>query len=128
VWWYFRMTRSVALAAVIPAIFIAGCSGDGKDGPPQCSDVWEDGQTLPEDYDGCLSGDSFEVAPIWDCIDGSQATGFRTASTLPSVAPSTRATGRKASIPRTSRCSPPALVRPDVATGGDLEVSGKPLS
>lgn len=70
------MKRSLALAAVIPAFFSAGCSAESN-ASPQCSDVWVDGKNLPGDYDGCLRGDSFVVAPIWDCVDGTQATGFR---------------------------------------------------
>lgn len=40
-------------------------------GPP-CSSVWQEGKTLPADYEGCLDGDTPGEADVIDCSDGSQ--------------------------------------------------------
>lgn len=43
---------------------------------PACADVWQDGATLPDDYDGCMEGDMLVVAVTLDCTTGSGFTTF----------------------------------------------------
>lgn len=74
------MRSCVGLAAL--ALVLAGCSDDGGEGEsstglPDCADVWVAGETLPEDYDGCMSDpDTIEAAVVMTCDDGSEFTGF----------------------------------------------------
>jgi len=52
-----------------------GASGDTTAvPPPSCSEIWVAGQTLPEDYDGCVDEDGV-LAPVEpeECSDGSLA-------------------------------------------------------
>lgn len=72
------------LAAIALALLATGCSssddtdaadnGSGAEtgsSVPACSDVWVNGQTLPEDYEGCMNGDdSMEAAVILECDSG----------------------------------------------------------
>jgi hypothetical protein len=72
------MRKRLVVAAAI-AFMATGCSGDGGNdkasaetsgGLPTCSDVWGDGKTLPDDYNGCADGDTIEAAVIQDCDSG----------------------------------------------------------
>lgn len=72
------------LAAIALALLATGCSSsdetdaadNGSDteassSVPACSDIWVDGQTLPEDYDGCENdGGSIEAAATIECDSG----------------------------------------------------------
>lgn len=37
---------------------------------PTCSDVWQEGQSLPADYEGCMDGETLVVATFLSCSDG----------------------------------------------------------
>lgn len=78
------MRTRLAICAAL-ALLATGCSsddsGDGvvadatnapeSGGLPACADVWVDGETLPEDYDGCENPDgSIEEPVIYDCDSG----------------------------------------------------------
>ena len=69
-------------AAAVIALTLAGCGGDsdsnsdGEESPdealaPACSEVWVAGETLPEDSEGCMNGDTLEAAASFTCEDGS---------------------------------------------------------
>ena len=46
---------------------------ESQGGYPPCSDVWIDGETLPEDYGGCDQEDGSIAGSSWqDCADGSR--------------------------------------------------------
>lgn len=79
-------TRLAVIAAL--ALTATGCSGDdngdtaeGSQGAPApatamseypaCEDVWVDGETLPEDYEGCDNGGTIEAAASIECDSGS---------------------------------------------------------
>lgn len=76
------MRKTIAAsAAALLALTLAAC-GDDSDSPksggdndealaPKCSDVWVAGETLPEDYEGCMDGDTLEAAASFNCGDGS---------------------------------------------------------
>lgn len=76
------MRKTIAAsAAALLAFTLAGC-GDNSDSPessrdkeenlvPKCADVWVAGETMPKDYEGCMSGDTLEAAASFDCKDGS---------------------------------------------------------
>ena len=68
------MLRLVAL--VFASLVLVGCGGSSGSAPdskadssgvPQCSDVWQDGKTLPDDYEGCVEGGAIEAAVARDC-------------------------------------------------------------
>lgn len=77
------VTRNLVVAAVL-AMAAAGCGGSGDDGgqpkadglvenSPPCDEVWVAGETLPEDYDGCLiQGNEVAVFSPADCPSGAQ--------------------------------------------------------
>lgn len=44
--------------------------GEGADALPQCADVWVEGQELPRDYAGCLSGETQMDSSFTECVDG----------------------------------------------------------
>lgn len=80
-------TTLLGLAAVL-ALSLTACSSDDSDesadgdssagssaadlqsGVPDCADVWVDGGSLPEDYEGCRDGDTIVASFTWDCEDG----------------------------------------------------------
>lgn len=72
-------TRIAALA--IAPLFLAGCGGGDSEGDkdsaapaanggmPACSEVWVEGETLPENYEGCDEGDAVSAPAISECGD-----------------------------------------------------------
>jgi hypothetical protein len=64
--------------APLLALTVAACGGGGEDAEsagtsgvmPDCSDVWVDGETLPEDYEGCTDGDTIAAAVTIECDSG----------------------------------------------------------
>ena len=78
--WYVptHIRHFVNAGSAVLAVLAAGCgeNGGGEATPP-CSSVWQDGSTLPSDYDGCMDGDTFEVLITRDCADGSKLTTFQ---------------------------------------------------
>ncbi len=75
------MSRTCAtLIALALPVLLTACGGDADnedsgDGLPTCSDVWAEGETLPEDYAGCMDGDIEEVLVTIECADGSALAG-----------------------------------------------------
>lgn len=75
------MRKTIAAsAAALLALTLAACGddsgspksvGDDEALAPKCSDVWVAGETLPEDYEGCMDGDTLEAAASFNCEDGS---------------------------------------------------------
>jgi hypothetical protein len=81
-------SRTIVLASLLLAV--TGCGDDGGDGGdggdpgtpqasglveslPSCSDVWQTGETLPEDYDGCvIEGNEVKVFSPTECPSGTQ--------------------------------------------------------
>src|SRR6187401_1423828 len=61
--------RRLLAATVLAAV--TGCSGTSSDESgtsASCSDVWQDGKTLPANYEGCkLPDGSLQVATFHDC-------------------------------------------------------------
>lgn len=74
----------VAVAGTVACLALAGCGGggNGSEAPvasasPRCSDVWKAGETISEDYDGCLDDTQHLVAAVKDnCKDGSELTTY----------------------------------------------------
>ena len=79
------MTSREWLVAVVLATSLAGCGGDsGADAGqpeasgavetlPACDEVWVAGETLPDDYDGCvIQGDEIAVFSPAECPSGDQ--------------------------------------------------------
>lgn len=74
-----RTLVTTALPLILVLAF-AGCSdsddggGDGgsKDeaGTPACSEVWVIGETLPENYEGCMEGNNLTAVTGYECKDG----------------------------------------------------------
>ena len=74
------------LAAIALPLALAGCGGDDEPTAtptvtvssaddevmgPDCSDVWVVGQTLPDDYEGCVDDNGvFQVAVALPCSNG----------------------------------------------------------
>lgn len=78
------MRTRLAVIAVL-ALTATGCSGDdngetaeeGQDAPaaatsdyPACEDIWVEGETLPDDYEGCDNDGAIEVAATIECDSG----------------------------------------------------------
>lgn len=71
-------------AVVLSVLLLTACGGGGDDdeggtgsgGLPDCADVWVEGETLPEDYEGCMDGDMTVALVTSDCTDGSRLTGY----------------------------------------------------
>lgn len=75
-----------ALTAAALLVALAACSSqadepapkkDAQSGTPACSDVWQEGATLPADYEGCETADTIEAAVYYDCADGTRLTTFQ---------------------------------------------------
>lgn len=63
--------RFVPLAAAA-VLLISACGDDQQDGDestamPRCSDVWVEGEVLPEDYEGCRDGAAVVRPEFVDC-------------------------------------------------------------
>ena len=84
--------RTTLLTSVCAAALLAtGCGGndepnlsgdvekmqDAVAAMSDCSDVWSAGATLPEDYEGCLNGDTVDVPIYLECSDGSRFTSYQ---------------------------------------------------
>jgi hypothetical protein len=74
------MKASAALSAAL-ALGTTGCAHGAQEvapdtpGVPKCQDVWTVGNTLPQDYDGCLGDDGHLVmSGVSYCVDGTQFT------------------------------------------------------
>ena len=78
-------SRNWLLAVVLSTSVLAGCGGDdsGEDAAqeasgaveslPACDDVWVAGETLPDDYDGCvIQGNEIAVFSPGECPGGDQ--------------------------------------------------------
>lgn len=78
------MRTRLAICAAL-ALMASGCSSDDGEtsaesdtatapessGTPACAEVWVDGETLPEDYEGCENEDgSIEAAATIECDSG----------------------------------------------------------
>lgn len=79
--------KRLALSLGSLALLVSACGNGDEPSPeagidpgettPACSDVWVDGETLPEDYEGCLeNADLIAAAVFSDCADGSQLTSY----------------------------------------------------
>ncbi len=75
------LSRPLVLATL--ALALTGCAGgDEPEQPkasgavetlPSCSEVWRTGETLPEDYDGCvIEGNEIKVFSPTECPSGKQ--------------------------------------------------------
>lgn len=77
-----------AITILFLAVALVGCGGGDDETKdltkavesaaeewPNCSDIWVVGETLPEDYEGCI-GKSGDLVPpvVYDCKDGSKLT------------------------------------------------------
>ena len=68
------------IAVVVLMVSLVACSSDEDDNGgndllgnyPSCSDTWVDGETLPEDYEGCDEGDTIIAGVSYECQDGSR--------------------------------------------------------
>jgi hypothetical protein len=74
---------SRALAVTFLAIVLSACGGSEEPETPQasglvetlpsCSEVWRTGETLPQDYDGCvIEGNEIKVFSPTECPSGKQ--------------------------------------------------------
>jgi hypothetical protein len=43
---------------------------------PDCADVWQEGKTLPDDYETCLTGGQEGPQEVTECQDGSRLVEF----------------------------------------------------
>lgn len=68
------MLAGLAAPAVVFSLVACGDTGDedenGGAGVPRCSDLWTEGATVPEGYEGCLNGHDLEAVLVYDCEDG----------------------------------------------------------
>jgi hypothetical protein len=75
------MLRRLTVALAIAVLATSGCGGNTDraepdlSGVPRCQDIWVGGQTLPQDYEGCV-GESggLVMSSLLACTDGSQFT------------------------------------------------------
>lgn len=63
------MKNKLVVVAVLAVAAAAGCSNSNNEPSsstkyPDCIDVWVAGETLPDDYDGCLDGPDSLVVPV----------------------------------------------------------------
>ena len=79
-------SRNWLLAVVLSTSVLAGCGGDDPgegsaqseasgavESLPGCDEVWVAGETLPEDYDGCvIQGNEIAVFSPGECPSGDQ--------------------------------------------------------
>lgn len=47
-----------------------GATNMGADDYPTCSDVWVEGDLLPDDFEGCMEGDTIVDVAFTECADG----------------------------------------------------------
>lgn len=90
----------LALLTAAAVLLLAGCtssSDGGSDGTagkgaeasstpsatttpaptgPDCADVWQDGEKLPDDYTQCLDGKAYGMQDVTQCEDGSQLVAY----------------------------------------------------
>lgn len=71
-----KMCR-MALAALTIAAVASGCGSGG--GSSECSEIWVDGKTLPEGYDGCMQDGSLVLYTATQCDDGTERVTFNSA-------------------------------------------------
>lgn len=72
--------RRLATVLVALPFLLVGCGGDddGDAGSyadavadlPDCSDVWVDGEKLPDDYEGCIDDDTVIASTASECASG----------------------------------------------------------
>jgi len=64
---------------IVLLLALAGCAGESETSKPAsqpepslpaCSEVWVDGATLPEGYEGCMDGGDIVAPAGYDCDSG----------------------------------------------------------
>ncbi|HEY6548181.1 MAG TPA: hypothetical protein VI589_09755 [Vicinamibacteria bacterium] len=59
---------ALLLALVLALVPLAACGDQpASETLPDCSDVWVDGRTLPEDYEGCMEDGTIQVSETKKC-------------------------------------------------------------
>ena len=88
----------LALLTVTAVLVLGGCTGSSDDDPdksggsnssaspsatkepaptgPKCSDIWKDGETLPDDYTQCVDGKAYGTQDVTECQDGTQLIAY----------------------------------------------------
>ena len=59
----------------------SGDTGNESSAPPEasvpaCDEVWVEGETLPEDYEGCDLDGTVQAAVYYDCADGRKFAAY----------------------------------------------------
>jgi hypothetical protein len=68
-----RVPRIAATVCLLALTFSVTACGAGSDtasplgDTPKCSDIWVEGNTVPENYEGCENGDTIEAVFEYDC-------------------------------------------------------------
>src|ERR1700712_5301057 len=89
------MRLSRVTVALVSVLLLVGCHSSGSDGKPtatptstkttsstpgthgpSCTDVWQDGATLPKDYTTCSDGNAAGAQDVTKCNDGTRLIAY----------------------------------------------------